>query len=89
METQTNSGNSGRSAHAHPKMESTTHHLGTIAHEAVDTVREAMRGGKASVVDQYDVATKWAGNMARNKPLRTFGVVAAAGLVIGLLLGRR
>lgn len=63
--------------------------LGNMASAAADTVRKAVNDSKAAVTGQYDTTTKWMGNMTRTKPLRTLGVAAVVGVVIGLFMGRR
>lgn len=56
-------------------------------------VAKVARENKAAAVKSYYRATKWAGKeigaAVRNSPVRTLGIVAAAGLIAGLLLGRR
>lgn len=58
-----------------------------------NSVAKVARENKAAAVNSYHRATKWAGKeigtAVRNNPVRTLGIVAAAGLIAGLLLGRR
>lgn len=64
-------------------------HLGAVAGKAAQSVREIVDEGKAVAAERFDAGAQWVGAITRENPMRTLGVVAAVGVVIGLLLGRR
>jgi ElaB/YqjD/DUF883 family membrane-anchored ribosome-binding protein len=63
--------------------------LGAVAGKAAQSVREIVDEGKAVAAERFDAGAEWVGTVTRENPMRTLGVVAAVGVVIGLLLGRR
>lgn len=63
--------------------------LGSAAGKAAQSVREIIDEGKAVAAERFDAGALWIGNAARENPMRTLGVAAAVGILIGLLLGRR
>ncbi len=63
--------------------------LSAVAGKAAQSVREIVGEGKAVAAEQLDATTRWVGTVTRDNPLRTLGVIAAVGVVIGLLVGRR
>ena len=81
--------NYASSANPQPRSESPETPLGTFARHTLSTVHGVVDEGKAVARDQFDATTRWVGNATKENPLRALGIVAAAGLVLGLLLGRR
>lgn len=64
-------------------------HLGAFARDTMDTVQKVVDDGKTAAKVQYEATSRWIGDTTRENPVRALSIVAAAGLVIGLLLGRR
>lgn len=60
-----------------------------VATKAAQSVRGLVDESRAAATQRIDATTKWVGEATRDNPLRSLGIVAAIGVVIGLLIGRR
>lgn len=60
-----------------------------LAERAARSVRCLADDGRALAAERIDAAAKWVEVGTREKPLRALGIVAAAGVIVGLLLARR
>lgn len=76
-------------AHDHDAVQPLTRSASNLATRAANAVRSLIGDGRAMAVERIDATADRVGTAAREKPMRTLGIVAAAGLVVGLLLGRR
>jgi len=60
-----------------------------VANRAAQSVRGAFEDGRALASERIDATARWVGDTTRQNPVRTLGMVAIAGIVVGLLIGRR
>ncbi|MGH8619681.1 MAG: DUF883 family protein [Burkholderiales bacterium] len=60
-----------------------------IVEEGRKSVRELVDEGKTAAAQRFDATTEWVGATTRENPLRTLGIAAVVGIVVGLLIGRR
>ena len=60
-----------------------------VATKAAQSVRGLVEESRTAATQRIDATTKWVGDVTRDNPVCTLGIVAAVGVVIGLLIGRR
>jgi len=60
-----------------------------VATKAAQSVRGLVEESRAAATQGLDATTKWVGDVTRDNPVRTLGIVLAVGVVVGLLIGRR
>ncbi len=60
-----------------------------IMEDSRKTVRDLLHDGKTVAAQGLDATTHWVGTATRENPMRTLGIVAAVGVILGLLMGRR
>jgi len=60
-----------------------------LATMAAHKARGLLENGQAVAAEGIAATTRWVEEVARDKPLRSLGMVAVAGVIVGLLIGRR
>lgn len=60
-----------------------------VASTAANSIRGLVDEGRTMATEQLDATARWVDETTRAHPLRTLGIAALIGLVVGLIVGRR